>query len=263
MEIKDIYKAKKDPFVDVIMTNYNKGQYIEEAISSVVNQEFKNWNLIIIDNFSQDNSKKILDKFGTSIHNVNIIFLSKNKGVSFSRNLGMRLSKSKYISFMDADDYWSSKKLKDQINFMEKFKHDFTYTDYVPFISNEDEKIFKKSVIVRDSFNFKQFINDTSIATSSMIITREIVGNIKYPKIKSLEDYCFKCKILKKVDNAVKFDQKTMFYRITKKSLSSNKLSNLYWLWKINKSYNKLNVLENLKSLLLVSLSSIRRYGFK
>ena len=64
---------KKDPFVDVIMTNYNKGQYIEEAISSVVNQEFKNWNLIIIDNFSQDNSKKILDKFRTSIHNVNII----------------------------------------------------------------------------------------------------------------------------------------------------------------------------------------------
>ena len=78
----------RDPFVDVIMPNYNKGEFLEESINSVISQEYKNWNLFVIDNFSNDNSKDILNKFRDKISNINIIYLSKNKGAAFSRNLG-------------------------------------------------------------------------------------------------------------------------------------------------------------------------------
>ena len=80
---------KKDPFVDIIMPNYNKGEFLEESINSVISQEYKNWNLFIIDNLSEDVSKKILNNFEGKYSNINIIYLSKNKGVGFSRNLAI------------------------------------------------------------------------------------------------------------------------------------------------------------------------------
>ena len=123
---------KEDPFVDVIMPNYNKGQFLEEAINSVINQTYKNWYLYIIDNHSVDNSLQVIKKF-SNLNNIKIILLKKNKGPSFSRNYGMRISKSKYISFLDSDDGWTKDKLEKQISYMEKNNLNFTYTDYTPF----------------------------------------------------------------------------------------------------------------------------------
>ena len=253
----------RDPFVDVIMPNYNKGEFLEESIDSVLAQEYKNWNLFVIDNFSNDNSKEILNKFKAGKSNINIIYLSKNKGAAFSRNLGIRLSKAEYISFIDSDDYWSSDKLKDQISFMQKFNHIFTYTDYTPFVLKNNNKVFKKEVVSPNTFTYDQFINDTTIATSSMIIKRSFVSIIKFSKVGSFEDYPFKCKILKKGCTAIKLKKNSMFYRITKDSLSSNKYKGLYWLWHINKKYNKLSFVKNIKSILLISLSSIKKYRLK
>ena len=87
--------------VDVIMPNYNKAKFLDESINSVINQKYKDWNLFIIDNFSNDNSKNILEKFENKFPNIKIIYLSRNMGAAFSRNLGLRLSKAEYISFLD------------------------------------------------------------------------------------------------------------------------------------------------------------------
>ena len=110
---------KEKPFVDVIISNYNKSKYLEESINSVINQTYKNWLLYIIDDCSTDNSLDIINKF-KNLKNIKIIALKKNKGAAFARNLGMRVSKSKYISFLDSDDGWNIKKLEKQISFMEK-----------------------------------------------------------------------------------------------------------------------------------------------
>ena len=254
---------KNEPSVDVIMPNYNKGKFLEESINSVISQEYEYWKLYIIDNFSTDESQKILKKYKNIKKDINLIFLSKNKGASFSRNLAIRLSNSKYISFLDSDDYWSKDKLKDQINFMEKNNYVFTYTDYIPFILKNDKKFFKKDIIVPNSFNFNHFITDTSISTSTMIIQRSIIKTTKFPKIQTLEDYAFKCQLLKNGNQAIKFNQSSSYYRILKNSLSSNKLKSLYWLWYINKKYNKLSLLKNIMSILMISISSIRKYGIK
>ena len=254
---------KKDPSVAIIMPNYNKDQFLEEAISSVVNQKYNNWKLIIIDGASKDNSKKILEEFEKKFNNINVIYLRKRKNAAFARNLGIRLSKAEYIAFLDSDDYWSEHKLRDQINFMKKFNYNFTYTDYVPFFLINHKKVFKKKVIAPNSFTYDQFIYDTSIATSSMIIKKSTINKIKCPSVKILEDYPFKCKILKTRSLANKLKQDLMFYRISENSLQSNKLRNVYWLWHINKKYNKLSLLKNIMSILMISIGSIRKYGIK
>ena len=246
--------------VDIILPSYNKDIYLEESINSIIQQKFNNWKLIIIDNCSTDNSREIIQKYSEN-EKISTFFLKKNMGVSFSRNLGVRLSDSKYISFIDADDIWNNSKLQNQIEFMEKNNYNFTYTDYTPFFDKKI-RIFKKEIITPSSFDYKKFLYNSSIGTSSMILSRKIIGVIKFPKVKTLEDFSFKCEILKK-NNAIKFNENNTFYRITKNSLTSNKLKNLYWLWHINKNYNKLNFLNNLKSLVLISLRSLYKYGFK
>jgi len=97
---------------------------------------------------------------------------------------------------------------------------------------------------------------------SSVIIERSLIKNLKFKKLKICEDYLFKCEILKK-QNAYKCEGVVMFYRISKNSLQSNKLRNIYWVWLINRKYNKLNLLKNIISLFSISISSIRKYGFK
>ena len=245
------------------MPNYNKAEFLEESINSVISQEYKNWNLVVIDNASKDNSKKILKKFENIADNIKIIYLSRNKGVGFSRNLGMRVSTSEYISFIDSDDYWSANKLVDQIDFMLKDNYLFTYTNYTPFITKNNKKIFKKIVIPAKSFSYEKFLDDTSIATSTMLIRKSSINTIKFPRIKNFEDYSFKCNLLREVDIAVKLEKNSMFYRITKNSLSSNKIKSFYWLWYINMKFNKLSLLRNIKSLLSISINSIKKYGFK
>ncbi len=247
--------------VDIILPNYNKGIYLEETINSIIKQTYKDWNLLLIDNCSTDNSKKIIEKY-SSHEKVKIIYLKKNMGAAFARNLGIRISRSKYIAFIDGDDLWTSNKLQDQINFMEKNNYSFTYTDYTPFFSKNNQKIYKKKINSPQSFKYEQFINNSSIGTSSMILSRKLVGLTKFPNVGTLEDFPFKCKILKN-SIAIRSDQNSTFYRITKGSLTSNKLKNLYWLWYINKNYNNLNFFKNLKSLICISINSIKKYGFK
>ena len=81
---------KKNPFVDIIMPNFNKERFIEESINSVIAQTYDNWKLFIIDDNSNDNSKKVINNFENN--KIKIIFLKKNKGVAFCRNLAIRYS---------------------------------------------------------------------------------------------------------------------------------------------------------------------------
>jgi len=250
------------PFVDVIVSNFNKEDYLEEAILSVINQTYKNWKLYIIDDNSTDKSLEIINKF-SGYENIIIVKLLKNKGPSFCRNYGMRISKSKYISFLDSDDSWSNVKLEKQISFMEKNNFYFTYTDYTPFFQKGGEKRFKKRTFIKSFFDYDAFINNSSINTTTMIIARSILETHRFKKVALLEDYLFKCGLLKRNFTARKLGEDLAFYRILDESRSSKRLKNIYWLWRINNNYNKLSFFKNLMSIFFISLNSIKKYGIK
>ena len=247
--------------VEIVLPNYNSAPYLEETINSIINQTFENWKLTIVDGNSNNETQQILRKY-INHKKINIIFLKKNKKAGFCRNLAIRKSESDYIAFIDSDDLWEKDKLYKQLDFMIKNKHYFTYTNYQPFIGDKKEKKLKEIAPER-FFTFEKFIKDTSIATSTMIIKRSLIGNIKFTNTKICEDYFFKCQILKKVNKAYCLLENLTKYRIRKNSLQSNKIRNFYWIWYINKNYNKLNFFKNLISLLCISKNSIKKYGFK
>ena len=244
--------------VDIIIPNYNKGIYLKDCIVSVINQTYKNWFLYIIDDCSTDNSLQILDSFKKN-DNIKIVKLNKNKGPSFCRNLGIRISKSKYISFLDSDDYWTDNKLQDQIYFMTKNKYNFTYTDYITIFESKNNKKIKTNI--KDSFTFDQFIHNSSINSSTMIIERKLIKNKKFKRINLLEDYLFKCEILKNNNKAYKLNKESAYYRVINNSRSKDVLKNLYFLWIINKRYNKLSFIKNFFSIFFISLNSLKKYS--
>tara|TARA_B100001564_G_C20512111_1_gene611087 strand:+ start:7 stop:771 length:765 start_codon:yes stop_codon:yes gene_type:complete len=248
---------KKDKTkIDIILPNYNSSKFVIKTISSIFKQTYKNWKLIIVDDFSDKKTKKILKEISKN-KNIKVFFLNKNHGAGFCRNFAIKKSKSPYLAFIDSDDTWKKDKLKKQINFMKKNNFSFSYTDYKTF-GNKKRKVDNPSKL-----NYLNFLRNTSIATSTMMIKRDLIGNIKFTNTKICEDFFFKCRLLQKVGHAFCLDQYLTNYRIRKNSLQSNNLRNFYWIWKINKNYNKLNIIDNFISLLFISINSLKKYGGK
>jgi len=250
---------KKELKVSIILPNYNSSKTIKETISSILNQTYKNWELIIVDDNSDKITKSILSKY-KKLNKIKILYLKKNKGAAYCRNLAIKKSKSYYVAFIDSDDLWQKNKLNLQINFMQKNNYFFTYTNYKTFKINNP---IKKTILAPSKFNFNSFVKNTSIATSTMIVKRSIAGKIKFSNTKICEDYYYKCQLLKKIGNAYCYPGCLTEYQIRKDSLQSNRIRNLYWIWKINKSLNRFDILKNLISIFLISFNSLKKYGFR
>ena len=143
---------------------------------------------------------------------------------------------------------------------MEKNKYLFTYTNYKTF---KIDSALKKNVFTPIKFNFNTFVKNTSIATSTMIVKRSSASKIKFSSTKICEDYYYKCQLLKKIGNAYCYPAYLTEYQIRDGSLQSNRIRNLYWIWKINKNFNRFNFFENLNSIFFISLNSLKKYGFR
>ncbi len=248
-------KKEKKIKIDIILPNFNSSDSIKETVKSIIDQTFKNWKLIIVDDCSDKKTKTILKKFSKN-KKIKIFWLKRNKGAGYCRNYAIKKSKSPYLAFIDSDDIWKKDKLETQLRFMENNNYLFTYTNYETF----GKKI--RFITPAKEYDFKKFINDTSICTSTMIVKRNILKNIEFTNSEICEDYFFKCKILK-ICNAYCLDDFLTKYRIRKNSLQSSSLKNFYWIWKINKEYNKLNFFENFFSLFFISINSLKKYGLK
>ena len=244
--------------VSIILPNFNSSNYILDTIKSIENQSYKKWRLIIVDDCSDKKTLDILKKIKNK--KIQIYYFKKNMGAGYCRNYAIKKSKSAFLAFIDSDDLWEKNKLKAQINFMIKNKYNFTYTYYHTINENSN---FLNPVLTPKIFNFESFVKNTSIATSTMIIRRDLVKNIKFPDTKICEDYFFKCQILKKINYAICYPFFLTKYRVRKNSLQSNRFKNLLWMWKINKNLNHFNIFKNFISLLFISINSLRKYGLR
>jgi teichuronic acid biosynthesis glycosyltransferase TuaG len=255
-------KIKKNfEYIDIILPVYNAENYIIKTINSIIKQSYKFWKLYILDDGSTDNTYKLLNNYINKNNNNRFIFLYKNlknKGQGYSRNFLLSKARSNFLAFIDSDDIWKKHKLKKQLFFMRENNVDFSYTDYMIFKKNK-----KKNIITPKKFNFENFIKNTSIATSTIMLRKKIINNhVRFLKAKFCEDYFFKCQLLKKYE-AIKCPGRLTNYRLVSTSLQSNRLKTLYWVWFINKKYNRLNIFKNLVSILLISFNSYRKYGFR
>jgi teichuronic acid biosynthesis glycosyltransferase TuaG len=245
-------------YVDIILPVYNSKKFIISTLESVVSQSYQCWKLIIIDDKSSDGTSVLLKNFYKKSKFKNRILIlrnKKNKGQGYCRNIGLKHSKSEFVAFIDSDDIWMKKKLEKQIQFMKDLNYSFTYTDYKIFSENKNKIIY-----VPASLNYSQFVLNTSICTSTMIIRNQVINNYFPFKIRLCEDYFFKCQLIKKL-NAYKCPGVYTKYLVRKNSLQSSRIKVLLAVWGINRNLNKMNVFQNLLSIIFISFNSLIKYG--
>jgi teichuronic acid biosynthesis glycosyltransferase TuaG len=181
--------------VSVIIPYYKKLDYFKKALSSVLNQSYKNIEILII---YDDEEKNDLFKIKKIIHKnkkIKLIINNKNYGVGISRNKGIKHSSGNYLSFLDADDIWKLNKLKYQINYMKKNNLEFTHTNYK--IIDLNDKVLG-NINIKKNLDYKALIRSCDIGLSTVILKKKILKNLKFNNFKTKEDYSLWLKIAKK-----------------------------------------------------------------
>ena len=173
---------------------YNSAEYIAETIKSVIAQTYKEWELIIIDDCSTDDTEKIVNTFLFD-ERIKLIKNKKNSGAAVSRNRGLQLAKGKWIAFLDSDDVWLPKKLEKQIDFMNNHGYKFSFTDYRICLNGSWNPFvyIGPNVVTR-----RKFFDYCFVFTSTVMYDRNFVGLIQIVDIKKNNDYAMWLEISKK-----------------------------------------------------------------
>tara|TARA_Y100000741_G_scaffold350084_1_gene319855 strand:+ start:2108 stop:3010 length:903 start_codon:yes stop_codon:yes gene_type:complete len=240
--------------ISIILPTYNRAKlFLSRAINSVVNQSYKDWELIIIDNSSIDNTKELVNSYqNNKIHLINI----KNEGnIAKSRNLGIAHSQGSFIAFLDSDDYWEIDKLKNCVNILRSnLDYDgICHAEY--WIYPSKDKIIKKYGPKKYFSFIKLLTRGNSVSLSAMIIKKNcILAASSFSEDKKLitaEDYDLWIKLTKNNINITFTDQALGYYQIHDSSESSNILRNTKAIAYVIESHLKDN-----KKLLKISLAN-------
>lgn len=194
--LNGIVEAREKGLVSIIMPSYNTAEYIEETIQTVQNQTYSNWELLIVDDCSSDNTLQILEKYQDS--RIKIFVNEQNSGAAVSRNKALREAKGQWIAFLDSDDLWSSEKLEKQISFMEKNGYAFSYTNYEEMDSEGNltgVRVTGPKIITKiGMFNY------CWPGCLTVMYDAEKIGLIQIADIKKNNDYAMWLKVCKKAD---------------------------------------------------------------
>lgn len=227
--------------VSIIIPIYNAEKWIETTISNIKEQTYKNYEIILVNDASNDNTKFIINKYKED--NIKIIHLGKNQGAAKARNEGIKVATGRYICFQDADDLWNKYKLEKQINFMKENDCAFSYTAF-EYLKNGRTK----RVNVPRILDYKTALKDTRILTISVMIDREKIDDelIYMPNVETAEDIATWWKIFKSGYLAYGINEALVSYRIVRNSLSSNKIKSAIGRWKIYRKIEKLTIFKSI-----------------
>jgi teichuronic acid biosynthesis glycosyltransferase TuaG len=227
--------------VSIITPSYNSSKFIMDCVNSVISQKFQYWEMIIVDDCSNDNSREIISDLTAKDERLKSIFLEENVGAAEARNIAIRQSKGKYIAFLDSDDIWNKNKLEKQITFMSEKNIAFSFTSYQP-ISEGGEK--KYSVITApDKMSYHSYLKNTIIGCLTVIIDKEKTGYFQMPNIRSSHDMALWLLIMKRGFSAYGLDENLAYYRIVSTSNTSKKWKAAKEVWDVYRKVENLNII--------------------
>lgn len=218
-----------DGLVSIIMPSWNTENFIAESIQSVLAQTYTNWELIIIDDCSTDNTDSVVESF---LEDKRIKYLrnEKNLGAALTRNYGLREARGEWIAFLDSDDLWMPEKLEKQIKFMKESDYSLSYTEYEKI--DEESKVLGIYVSGPEVVNKHKMYNYDYIGQLTMIYNAKEFGLIQIKDIKKNNDYAIRLQLYKKPGAEAHLLRENLAqYRVRKVSISHDKL------WKKLKSH--------------------------
>lgn len=185
-----------EELISIITPTYNCGNFIGETIESVINQTYKNWEMIIVDDCSTDNTKEIVDNYSKRDSRIKYYCLEVNSGAAVARTKAMELAKGDYIAFLDSDDLWMENKLGCQIKIMKENNWNFTSTDYEQI--DEDSKSLNKVIKTVSKIDYNRLLLDCPVGNSTVMYNVKAMGKFEVPNIRKRNDDALWLQMLKK-----------------------------------------------------------------
>ncbi len=215
---------ESNTIVSIITATYNSRDYIEATIKSVLNQTYTNWELLIIDDASKDDTVSILNKYASNYSNIKVFQNQTNQGAAITRNQGIKEASGDFIAFLDSDDVWKPEKLEKQLKFMLENNVNVCFSSYD--IMDENGTLLNKTVKALPKLTYNKFLKCNYIGNLTGIYNAKSLGKIYAPNLRKRQDWLLWLKAVKKsAKPAVGMGDSLAIYRVRRNSMSSNKFN--------------------------------------
>lgn len=234
--------SNPQPLVSVVMPAYNAERYIGEAISSVLSQTYKNWELLILDDCSSDRTAEIAEHFVSCDTRIHLLRNPQNMGVAKTRNRGLTLAQGEWVALLDSDDVWRSDKVEKQLALAERSRAELVYTSYELFSSTESKIV---DYYIPEKTDYSHMLKENVIGCSTVMLRRSIYERFRFREDVYHEDYALWLEILRHGHIAVGCTEILTNWRISEKSRSFDKRSAAKNRWLIYRKIENLSLLRS------------------
>lgn len=243
--------------ISIVMPTYNVEKYITDSIESIINQSFTNWELLITDDCSTDNTRDIISKYLEKDDRIKLFTLIHNSGAGAARNNSIEKANGRYIAFCDSDDWWYPYKLEMQYNFMLNNGYEFIFSA-CEFTNNKLEIIgisWKRLIV-----NYKILLYECNIGTPGVIYDTNRIGKIYFPLIRKRQDWVMWIRIIQKTEYLYCINWPLWKCRLREDSLSSVKVNLVKYNLEV---YHKLLGFSIFKSYIYFYLAYLPNYFYR
>lgn len=240
-------KIKEDQthqdLVSIITPAYNCEDFIQLTIESVLAQSYCNWEMIIVDDCSLDNTREIIMQYQKKDSRIKYFKLDENSGAAAARNEAIKKASGDYIAFLDSDDIWFPNKLETQVNFMKEKSYNFTCTSYNKIDDHGTD--LNRIIKAKEKSDYNGVLR-TCPGNSTVIYNAKELGKFIIPNIKKRNDYVMWLQVIKKEHHLYGINDVLGSHRIRNNALSKNKFSLVKYHWEVYRNIEKLSLLKSL-----------------
>jgi teichuronic acid biosynthesis glycosyltransferase TuaG len=232
------------PLVSIITPSFNSEKYISETIQSVQNQTHQNWEMIILDDCSQDSTVAIIEGFIENDPRIQLHKLATNSGPAKARNKAIEQVKGSFMTFLDADDIWFPDFIENSIKTIQQTGINFVFSSYKR--SNENLEFVYSDFIVPQKVTYSDILKSNSISCLTAFVDIKTLGKKLMPDIFKRQDMGLWLQYLKEIPYAYGIQEPKAIYRIRENSLSRNKKNLIKYQWQFYREVEKLDFLSSI-----------------
>lgn len=248
----------KTPTVSVVMPAYNSEAFLEQAIRSVMAQTEENWELLVLDDASQDGTWAAAERLAREDGRIRLIRNEENMGVARTRNRGFELCRGAFVALLDSDDIWHPEKLERQLALLRRSGAALCYCAYE--IIGETGEAVRAPYAVPERVDFEELLKENVISCSTVVLRRDIVDAYRFDPGYYHEDYVLWLQILKDGHRAVGCRETLAKWRLNPGSRSFNKLKSAHNRWKIYRDHLRMPFFKSLAAFAAYAAAGLRKY---
>ncbi|WP_332396279.1 glycosyltransferase family 2 protein [Vibrio metschnikovii] len=234
------------PLVTIITATFDSEEYILDTYKSIQSQTYSNWEWVVTDDCSSDNTLLLLEHIESNDSRVTVLQNKENSGAAVSRNRSIKIARGEFIAFIDSDDIWDPNKLEEQLEFMgEDIDFSFTAYELIDGSGNNLNKSVDSTQV--GSFSYNDMLRKkATLGCSTVMLRRSAFDDLTMPLIRTGQDYATWLKLLKTGKRAHVINKILTKYRILPGSISRNKVKKAQRQWQIYREIEKLGVFESI-----------------